>query len=131
MREQDLRIIAQFRAEGGLTMGQMDVLLLHHTGAKSELDYVTPLSYVMQAGDWIIIAGNSGLPTNPGWYFNLKAFPLTEIEVGAATIPVTATEITGDERDAVWAELCASRPDLAGFQNGLDRVIPLFRLTPR
>ena len=39
------RIIEEFRANNGHVGGSMDVLLLHHTGARSGAQRVNPLAY--------------------------------------------------------------------------------------
>lgn len=44
----DFDIIAEFRANGGRVGGQLqgsDILLLHHTGARSGVERVAPLAY--------------------------------------------------------------------------------------
>jgi hypothetical protein len=44
----DFDIIAEFRANGGRVGGQFqgsDILLLHHTGARSGVERVAPLAY--------------------------------------------------------------------------------------
>ena len=43
---------------------------------------------------------------------------------------IAAAEITGDERDAKWAEIVAVAPGFGDYQNQTTRIIPLFRLTP-
>src|ERR1700748_2219544 len=95
------RIIEQFHANDGVVGGMfegMPLLLLHHTGAKSGMARINPLAYQRDDGRYVVFASKGGAPTNPDWYYNLKAHPETTIEVGTDTLPVVATEGTGDER---------------------------------
>ena len=78
----------------------------------------------------VVVASKAGLPTNPAWYHNLKANPKLDVEVGTATLPVTAEEITGSEYEAKWAEIVAKAPGFGEYQKKTTRVIPLVRLTP-
>ena len=77
----------------------------------------------------IIVASNHGAPENPAWYHNLKANPRTDVEVGPETFPVVVREITGKERDAVWAGMLAMAPFLDELQERARRTVPLLRLT--
>jgi hypothetical protein len=80
------RVIAEFRANGGVVNGFGNrLVLLHSVGA-----------------DRLIIASARGATSNPGWYFNLKAHPDASIEGGrkASVINVIATELTGADYTA-------------------------------
>ena len=91
------RIIEEFRANGGRVGGPLagtPLLLLHHIGAKSGIERVTPLAYRPHGdGRYVIVASNGGSPTHPGWYHNLKANPVVEVEVGTETFMVRAEEL--------------------------------------
>jgi deazaflavin-dependent oxidoreductase (nitroreductase family) len=73
------KIIAEFRANEGHVGGPLagtPILLLHHIGAKSGVERVTPLAYHPQAdGGFVIVASNGGSPRHPSWYYNLKTIP--------------------------------------------------------
>src|SRR5579875_2155258 len=99
------RIIEEFRANDGRVGGPFegaDMLLLHHTGARSGQSRIAPLVYLPDADRYVIFASKAGAPTNPAWYHNLKANPEATIEVGSNTVPVIATEVTGDERQRLF-----------------------------
>jgi deazaflavin-dependent oxidoreductase (nitroreductase family) len=56
-------------------------LLLHHIGARSGVERVTPLAYTPEGDDGFVIVGsNGGSPTHPSWYYNLKTDPRTVID---------------------------------------------------
>jgi deazaflavin-dependent oxidoreductase (nitroreductase family) len=127
------RVIAEFRANAGRVGGPLTgtpMILIHHIGAKSGIERVTPLACLPQ-GDrrYAIVASNGGSPTHPGWYYNLKGNPTIKVEFGAETLMVLAEELEGPARDALWRELVAASPSLDGFQATAARHIPLFMLT--
>jgi len=52
------------------------LILLHHIGASSRVERVTPVACSPQAeGRFAIWAANGGSPAHPAWYYNLKAHP--------------------------------------------------------
>src|SRR5262245_51587106 len=109
-------VIAEFRANGGRVGGMWEgtpLLILHHTGARSGRDRVTPVAYMGDAGRYVIIGSNGAAPTNPGWYHNLKAQPNITIEVGADTIEAVASEATGEERERLFRTQADRFPQLA------------------
>jgi deazaflavin-dependent oxidoreductase (nitroreductase family) len=126
-------IIQEFRANGGHVGGpwaDTPMLLIHHIGAKSGTERVTPLAYFPHPGGrFVIVASNGGSPAHPGWYHNLKARPVIEVEVGSHTFPVLAEELDGTARAGLWPELVAEAPTLGEHQGRTTRQIPVFMLT--
>src|SRR2546423_5795306 len=55
-------------------MGQQ-VLLLTHAGARSGKQRDTPLLYMTDGEDLVLIASKAGNAKHPAWYHNLKANP--------------------------------------------------------
>ncbi len=128
------RIIAEFRANGGTVGGPFagaPMLLLTATGAKSGQRRTTPLVYLPDGDRFIIFASKGGAPTHPGWYHNLVAHPEATIEVGTETIPVTATVVTGEERDRLYATQAKLRPAFAEYEAKTIRRIPVVALHRR
>ena len=99
------QIIAEFRANGGKveSFGDAPMVILHSTGAKSGVERENPLVALVEGDDMYLFASKAGAPTNPDWYHNLKADPKAEIEYGTERFAVEAVEITGTERDEVYA----------------------------
>ena len=127
------RIIEEFRANEGRVGGPLTntpILLLHHIGARSGIERVTPLACSPQgAGQYVIAAANGGSPTHPAWYHNLIANPRVRVEVGTESFPVQAEELEGAARDALWTKLAAASPSLGDYQAKTERQIPIFKLT--
>jgi deazaflavin-dependent oxidoreductase (nitroreductase family) len=130
----DRRTVEEFRATGGRpggTLAGTPLVLIHHVGARSGAEHVTPLAYSAQGGDCIAIAAsNGGSPRHPAWYHNLKATPAITVELGADRYPATAEEQVGPARAGLWSKLVTEFPDLAEFATRTDRSIPLFLLRP-
>jgi deazaflavin-dependent oxidoreductase (nitroreductase family) len=127
------QVIEEFRANEGVVGGMLEgmpVVLLHHTGAKSGTARVNPLAYQKDGGRYVIFASKAGAPTNPDWYYNIKAHPEVKIEVGTETIEVTASEATGEERDRLFSTQAENMPMFAEYAQKTDRVIPVMVLAP-
>lgn len=127
-------IIEEFRAGGGTTrIFGSDLVLLHHTGAKTGAARVSPLvAQHPDADTWLLSASASGADRNPAWYHNLRAHPDVQIEVpGEGTLDVRADELTGAAREAGWARFVAYNARYSGYQQKTSRVIPVIALHRR
>lgn len=128
------QIIEEFHANDGRVGGMFEgstLLLLHHTGAKSGTSRINPLAYQPDGDRYVIFASKAGAPTNPDWYYNLKAHPDVKIEVGADTIDALATEATGEERDRLFRAQVERVPQFGEYEQKTDRVIPVIVLTAK
>ena len=127
------KIIAEFRASGGTAEAfkGANLLLLHHTGAKSGTERVSPLVY-MKAGDSYAVFGSAaGGPRHPAWYYNLAAHPDTTIEVGTSTVQVRARVATPQERAPLWERQKGVAPGFAEYETkAAPRQIPVVLLDP-
>lgn len=133
MSDYNAQVIDEFRDNAGEVGGPfegMPMLLLHHRGARSGSERINPLAYLMDEGRYVVFATKGGAPTNPAWYHNLRANPEATIEVGTETIKVTASEVTGPERDRLYRAQAERRPAFADYERETDRVIPVVVLTP-
>jgi deazaflavin-dependent oxidoreductase (nitroreductase family) len=134
MSDWNTQIIEEFRANEGRVGGQFEgasMILIHHTGARSGTERVSPLVYFPDGERMVIIASAGGAPKNPDWYHNLKAHPHTTAEVGKETFTVDVVELTGDERDDLWARIVDAMPGFGEYQRKVTRQIPLLALTRR
>jgi F420H(2)-dependent quinone reductase len=108
------------------------VLLLDHVGRKSGKSFTSPLLYLEDGRDVVIVASQGGLPKNPQWYANLAAHPDTTISLkGEKNRPVRARTATPDEREALWPRLVDLYADFAKYQKWTERTIPVVILEPR
>jgi len=127
------KIIEEFRANEGRVGGPWagsTLILIHHIGAKSGIERVSPLGYFPQGqGRFAIVASNGGSPTHPDWYYNLKASPRITVEVGTQTFTVLAEELDDTTRAELWPKLVAQTPAVGEFQAKATRQIPVLMLT--
>jgi deazaflavin-dependent oxidoreductase (nitroreductase family) len=126
-------IIEQFRTQGGRVENFGDALvLLHHVGARTGVERVTPLMALPDGDDaWLIAASKAGAPDNPAWFHNLRAFPDTVIETPAGEVAVHAAVLPPAERDAAWGRFVAASPGFAAYEQRTTRTIPVVRLERR
>jgi F420H(2)-dependent quinone reductase len=124
-----------YRLTGGLVghriPGGPSMLLLDHTGAKSGKRRTSPLLYVRDGDNVVIVASKGGHPRHPAWFHNLQANPDTTVQVGSRRRPVHARLATAAERDRLWSKAVASYGGYREYQARTDREIPLVVLEPR
>ncbi len=111
--------------------GAPAMLLLDHVGAKSAVKRTTPLVYVRDGADVIIIGSKGGHPRHPAWYHNLRANPDTTVQIGRERRPVHARVATPEERRRLWPKAIATYGGYSGYQQRTEREIPLVILEPR
>ena len=127
------QIIEEFRANEGKVGGQFagaPLVLLTTTGARSGQPRTSPMMYLDDGGRRYVFASKAGAPTNPDWYHNLKANPEVTVEVGTDELRATAREVTGSERDRLYAHQADLYPGFAECQEKTDRTIPVVELVP-
>ena len=107
-------------------MKDLSLLLLHHVGAKSGVERVTPLAYWPVAGNTVaVLASNMGAPRHPAWYHNLVANPTTTAEIGAETWTVRARVVDPDERRELLDRIMAESPLVAAAVSRTSSEIPV------
>jgi deazaflavin-dependent oxidoreductase (nitroreductase family) len=128
------QIIDEFRANGGTVETNgfgRSLVLVHHLGAKTGTERVSPVANIRQPdGSRLIAASKGGAPDNPAWYHNLLAHPDVTIETPDGVEQVHVTELRGAERDAGWAQFTTMSEGFRSYEQKTSRVIPVLRLTP-
>lgn len=136
MADWNTQIIEEFRANGGQVGGNFagaPMTLLHHRGRRSGREFLAPVMYLADEHDAdtvYVFASKAGAPTHPDWYENLIAAGETTIEIGAETFPVSVSEVTGAERDRIFAEQVRRYPGFGEYESktaGI-RTIPVLAL---
>jgi deazaflavin-dependent oxidoreductase (nitroreductase family) len=134
MADWNSQLIEEFRANGGKAGGywkDRPLLLLTTTGAKSGKPHTNPTMYLSDGDRLLIFASKSGAPTHPDWYHNLRVNPHVTVEVGRETYEATATVLTGEERDRMYARQAELYPQFADYQTKTTRKIPVIALERR
>ena len=133
MSDHNQGIVEEFRGNHGKVGGYFagrTLLLLTHAGAKSGTVRTNPLAY-QRDGDRIFIFGSKGgAPGHPDWYRNIVAHPEVTVEIGDDSFRARAVEVTGPERDEIYARQAADWPSFGEYQEGLARTIPVVELVP-
>jgi F420H(2)-dependent quinone reductase len=106
-------------------------LLLEHRGRKSGKLFASPLVYIKDGDNVIIVASMGGRDENPQWYHNLIADPDVHIEMGRDRRAVRAVLASPEEKKELWPKLVDAYADLDAYQSWTDRDIPVFILKPR
>lgn len=108
------------------------VLLLEHVGRKSGKRFETPLLYMEDAPNLVVVASQGGLPRNPQWYANLGAHRDVHVRLkGEGRRAVRARTATPDEREALWPRLIEVYADFEKYQKWTERTIPVVVLERR
>jgi deazaflavin-dependent oxidoreductase (nitroreductase family) len=105
--------------------------LLIHQGAKSGVRRETPLLYIADGDDVVLVASKAGAAKHPAWYHNLRANPECEIFAKDRTGTYVAREAEGEERERLWAivnDLYAGYDTYQGRAGA--RRIPVMVLSP-
>jgi deazaflavin-dependent oxidoreductase (nitroreductase family) len=123
-----------YRLSGGRLgghLGKAPVLLLHHVGRRSGEERISPVVYLEDGDNLVIVASKGGVDTNPAWFHNLMASPGTTVEVGRERRHVTARLASPEERAGFWPRLVEMYPSFESYQGWTNREeIPVLVLEP-
>ena len=122
------KLIDEFRADGGKSMGDRPLLQLTTTGRRSGKPHTSPMMFVPDGDRYLVIASNNGATTDPDWYRNLLADPSVTVEVPGNEFRATATPLEGDDYDRAWAGIREKYPFFAEHQQRAHRTIPVVAL---
>jgi deazaflavin-dependent oxidoreductase (nitroreductase family) len=124
-----------YRASHGLighrVPGAPPMLLLDHMGARSSKLRTTPLVYLRDGENVVLVASKGGHPRHPAWFHNLKANPDTTVQIGSARKAVHARTAKPAERKRLWPKAVRLYSGYADYQRRAEREIPLVILEPR
>jgi deazaflavin-dependent oxidoreductase (nitroreductase family) len=108
------------------------MLLLNHVGARSGAKRTSPLLYIPDDDDVVIVASKGGFPRHPAWFHNLKANPDTTVQIGRERRAVHARVATPEERERLWPKVVKAYGTYADYQKrSKGREIPLVVLERR
>jgi deazaflavin-dependent oxidoreductase (nitroreductase family) len=115
----------------GGRMGGRSLLLLMTIGRKSGQERTTPLLYIADGNDYILIASYGGAPQDPQWFRNLVENPQAKVQIGPKIIEVTTRKANPEERSRIWPLVTAQFQNFADYQKKTTREIPVVILTPK
>lgn len=118
------RIGSRWRIGAGFRK-PVPTLLLDHVGRRSGRTFTTPLLYLEDGPDLVVVASQGGLPKNPAWYLNLTADPKVVVEVGRERLDLVARTASDAERAELWPRLVGMYADFATYDSWTERTIPV------
>ena len=124
------RVGGKWRVGAGLRK-PVPTLLLEHRGRKSGKAFTTPLLYLEDGVDIIVVASQGGMPANPQRFHNLVATPDALVQIGSRRQPVRAVVADEAERARLWPLLLGLYADFENYRAWTDREIPILILKPR
>lgn len=129
------------KVDGGIqriSRGRIDLLWIASlssvtftvVGRKSGEPRTTTVLAAPDGDDWIVAGSYFGGPKSPAWVFNMRAAASGTLRVKGVDVPMTATELSGEDRARAWDCLLGVWPNFTLYEQRTDRTIPLFRLSP-
>jgi deazaflavin-dependent oxidoreductase (nitroreductase family) len=126
-----VRLYRETNGEQGYVWNGAPILLLTTKGRKSGQMRTTPLIFVKNGDDPVIIASKGGAPDHPDWYLNLASDPHVQVQVKADVFDAVARTAEGAERARLWDEALKAWPQYADYQRATEREIPVVVLERR
>lgn len=125
--------VALYRASGGRFLNRFrggPMLLLTTQGRKTGRSRTTPLLYVRDGNDFVVVASNGGMDWEPAWWLNLKSDPIGQVQAGARAHRVRAEQVEPADRARLWPRLTRMYSAYDGYQRRVSREIAVVRLRP-
>jgi deazaflavin-dependent oxidoreductase (nitroreductase family) len=109
-------------------------LTLTVNGRKSGVPRTTPLLCTPYESGYLICGSNFGGAKQPVWVVNVRAAEAKGERVGVlaggSRHQAAVREVTGAERDQLWARMTKTWPNYALYAERTERRIPVFHLDP-
>lgn len=108
----------------------LPTLLLTCIGRKSGEKRTTPLVFLQNGEEMVIVGSLAGYDTHPAWVLNLRANPECSVQLDANQMTAVARAATDEEREALWPDLTTLFPPWGFFQKQTDRPFAIVILSP-
>jgi deazaflavin-dependent oxidoreductase (nitroreductase family) len=117
-------------ASGLPTPGAFPTLLLTGIGRKSGEERTTPLVFLENSDDKVVVGSLAGHDEAPAWVLNLDANPDCWVQLDRDKMTATARNATDAEREELWPKLVEIFPTWGFFQSQCDRPFAIVILSP-
>ncbi|WP_264066208.1 nitroreductase family deazaflavin-dependent oxidoreductase [Mycolicibacterium komossense] len=105
-------------------------MLLTTTGRRSGQPRRSALSFLRDGDRLLVLGSNFGQERHPAWSSNLLANPDALAAIGGEEVPVTATLLTGDDRERGLQRFC-EYPMYRAYVTRTSRELRIFALSRR
>ena len=122
-----------YRLTNGLIGGRVrgaPVLLLSTVGRKSGNKRTTPLLYLEDGENLVLVASNGGRDRNPAWFTNLKHNHVVEVQVRGERRKMRAGQAMPEEMGRLWPLVTGMYRQYGDYQRKTKREIPVVILRP-
>ena len=114
----------------GANLGGRPMLLLTTTGRKSGKKRATPLQYMRDGENMVVVASNGGNKNHPAWLYNIKANPDVTAQAGKRIRKARAEVANADERARLWPLLLETYHGYQDYEDESGRTIQVVVLSP-
>jgi deazaflavin-dependent oxidoreductase (nitroreductase family) len=115
----------------GNAFGTAPFMMLTTRGRKTGRERTTPVLYLQNGADLIVVASFGGNDMHPAWYLNLERCPEAEVIINGERRRLLASQVSSEEKKLIWARLVKMYPNFAVYQQLTRREIPLLQLSDR
>jgi deazaflavin-dependent oxidoreductase (nitroreductase family) len=106
------------------------VILLTTTGRRSGEPRTAPIFGFPEGQSIVVVPSNAGKEHYPSWYFNLRANPEAQVQLGRETRRLKAREATAEEIERLWPVLVRRYGGFEVYKQRTERHIPGLILEP-
>jgi deazaflavin-dependent oxidoreductase (nitroreductase family) len=105
-----------------------ELVILTSKGAKTGAVHESPIVLSHDGDRYVIVASKGGAPTNPSWYYNLKAHPEVTVEIGGEKFKARAHEAGEEDYERLYQNHAAKMPAFNEYRQKTTRHIPVMVL---
>ncbi|MCW2986057.1 MAG: ddn 2 [Conexibacter sp.] len=101
------------------------MIVLITLGRRSGKVRETPLIYVRDGDDVVLMAANGGNDRTPAWWLNLQAAETADVLLRGRRRTMRWHEATGDEHDRLFARFVEAYPPAEHYPGFTERALPI------
>jgi len=120
--------VSLYKLTGGRVGGSVfgaPVLLLSTVGRRTGRKRTTPLLYIQDGDNLVVVASNGGREKNPAWFMNIKQDPRTEVQIRGPRTVMRAEQANRDEKQRLWPLLTKMYGRYDEYRAKTKREIPV------
>jgi deazaflavin-dependent oxidoreductase (nitroreductase family) len=117
------------RATGAGPSG-LATLLLTCIGRKSGEKRITPLVFMQDGEEMVVVGSLAGYDSHPAWVLNIRANPECWVQRDREVVKAVGRDASNEERAELWPRLTEMFPPWGYFQEQTDRPFAVVILKP-